>query len=265
MKGFKNRLAEIMAIKNVTKYRLATDCNISPSTVANWLTGKSSPDKSKLNVVAKYLSANIEWLINGEGGMLQYHDEKSEEDAIWNITTHLSLEDVETISNITSIPVERVEGLLKKIQEEYERYNADGDDSFESRMQSEYCKPRIPLSAAAGTLTSATKGVTLKDCEQLPIIHQLPDYDFTIPIKGDSLYPKYESGDEVACKRVDQTRFLQWGKLHVLDTSQGVVIKRIYEDGDKIRCVSYNPEYPDFSIDKNEIYSINLVVGLIRI
>lgn len=126
-------------------------------------------------------------------------------------------------------------------------------------------RPRIPLTAAAGSLTEASEGITIADCEQMPIVQLIPSYDFTIALKGDSLYPKYESGDEVACKRIDQTSFIQWGKLHVLDTSQGVVAKRIYDDGDKIRCVSYNPEYPDFSIDKREIYSISLVVGLIRI
>lgn len=126
-------------------------------------------------------------------------------------------------------------------------------------------RPRVPLTAAAGFLTEAAEGVTLKDCEHIPIIPQMPSYDFTIFLKGDSLYPKYESGDEVACKRVDQTSFIQWGKLHVLDTSQGIIAKRIYEDGSKIRCVSYNSEYPDFSIDKKEIYSISIVVGLVRI
>lgn len=40
--------------------------------------------------------------------------------------------------------------------------------------------------------------------------------------------------------------------------------KKVYEDGDKIRCVSYNPEYPDFSMEKDEIYSMSLVVGLLR-
>lgn len=126
-------------------------------------------------------------------------------------------------------------------------------------------KPRIPYTAAAGSITSAVEGVTESQCEQIPVIPTFPNYDFTIVIKGDSMEPKYEGGDEVACKRVDGTSFIQWGKVHVLDTAQGIVIKRIYEDGDKIKCVSYNPEYPPFSIDKSEIYSISLVVGLLRI
>lgn len=126
-------------------------------------------------------------------------------------------------------------------------------------------KPRIPYTAAAGSITNAVEGVTESQCEQIPVIPTFPNYDFTIVIKGDSMEPKYEGGDEVACKRVDGTSFIQWGKVHVLDTAQGIVIKRIYEDGDKIKCVSYNPEYPPFSIDKSEIYSISLVVGLLRI
>lgn len=126
-------------------------------------------------------------------------------------------------------------------------------------------KPRIPYTAAAGSITNALDGVKEYDCEQIPVIQSFPKYDFTIVIKGDSMEPKYEGGDEVACKRVDGTSFIQWGKVHVLDTAQGIVIKRIYEDGEKIKCVSYNPEYPPFSIDKSEIYSISLVVGLLRI
>lgn len=125
-------------------------------------------------------------------------------------------------------------------------------------------RPRIPYTAAAGSLTSAVEGVMAEQCEQIPRIVAFPDYDFTIIIKGNSMEPKYEGGDEVACKRVDSTSFIQWGKVHVMDTSQGIVIKRVYEDGDKIRCVSYNPEYPDFSICKDEIYSMSLVVGLLR-
>lgn len=126
-------------------------------------------------------------------------------------------------------------------------------------------RPRIPYTAAAGSLTSAVEGITADQCEQIPRINIFPEYDFTIIIKGDSMEPKYEGGDEVACKRIDSTSFVQWGKVHVLDTAQGILIKRTYEDGDKIRCVSYNPEYPDFSIDKSEIYSMSLVVGLIRL
>lgn len=126
-------------------------------------------------------------------------------------------------------------------------------------------RPRIPYDAAAGTLTETVDGVAEYQCEQVPIIGVFPRYDFTIRIVGRSMEPEYFAGDEVACLRVNEKRFLQWGRVHVLDTTQGVVIKRIYDNGDCIVCKSFNPEFPDFSISKEDIRSYNLVVGSIRL
>lgn len=126
-------------------------------------------------------------------------------------------------------------------------------------------RPRIPYDVAAGTLTETVEGVAEYQCEQVPIIGVFPRYDFTIRIVGRSMEPEYFAGDEVACLRVNEKRFLQWGRVHVLDTTQGVVIKRIYDNGDYIVCKSFNPEFPDFSIPKEDIRSYNLVVGSIRL
>jgi phage repressor protein C with HTH and peptisase S24 domain len=79
------------------------------------------------------------------------------------------------------------------------------------------------------------------------------------------MMPNFHPGDEVACLRVNEARFLQWGRVYVLDTEQGIVIKRIYDNGDSIRCASYNPEYPDFNVPKEDIRSYNLVVGALRL
>lgn len=129
----------------------------------------------------------------------------------------------------------------------------------------EETRPRIPYNALAGSLTSAIDGVTIDNCEKIPVIQVFPSYDFTIRITGNSMSPYYESGDEVACKKLDESRFIQWGRPHVLDTTQGVVIKKIYDNGEGIKCVSYNPDFPDFSVPKDEIYSISLVVGSFRL
>ena len=131
-------------------------------------------------------------------------------------------------------------------------------------VSGEKTKPRLPINVAAGRLSEYVIGTRLSDCEQIPIVPQLPDYDFTMIIKGNSMEPKYEGGDEIACKKVIDV--IEWGKTYVLDTEDGPVIKRIYDEGEYIRCVSYNSEeYPDFRIRKESIYGIYRVVGLIRI
>ena len=126
--------------------------------------------------------------------------------------------------------------------------------------------PRIPYTAAAGTLGAiALDGITDEHCERVSVVKSFPRYNFTIVINGDSMEPEYRAGDEVACLALKDSKFVQWGKVHVLDTSQGIIIKKIFDAGESIRCSSTNPMYPDFVIPKDEIYSLNLVVGLLRL
>lgn len=140
--------------------------------------------------------------------------------------------------------------------------STDKSEAQEAENQSSELRPRIPIEVAAGSLAViAENGVSRQDCEMFPKIGQFPSYDFTTFVRGDSMEPKFERGAEIACKRVNGSGFIQWGRVHVLDTSQGAVIKQIYDEEDSIRCKSFNPIYPDFLVPKEEIYSINLVVG----
>ena len=125
-------------------------------------------------------------------------------------------------------------------------------------------RPHIDLYAAGGG-NEVLDGVTLSQCEQVPVVPMLPRYDFTMRVTGESMQPQIRPGDVVACMRIDEPTFLQWGRVHVLSTTQGIVIKKIFDADGGIRCVSFNADYPDFIIPKQDIYSYNLVVGLIRL
>lgn len=127
----------------------------------------------------------------------------------------------------------------------------------------EQTRPRIPMTVAAGTLNGFSDAVQAHQCEQVPVVKMLPDYDYTIIVKGDSMEPKFEGGDEIAIKRVSS--IIEWGKPYVLDTRDGAILKRLYDAGDKYRCVSYNSEYSDIDIPKEDVFGVYRVVGLIRI
>lgn len=126
-------------------------------------------------------------------------------------------------------------------------------------------KPRIPIEAAAGSLSITTDSVTESQCERFPIIPRFPTYDFTIIVKGNSMEPEFCSGDEIACRLIDNPTFIQWGRPHVLDTQQGIVLKSIYNRSNSILCKSYNKDYEDFEIPKDDILHIALVVGSVRL
>lgn len=133
-----------------------------------------------------------------------------------------------------------------------------------SVLESTETRPRLPLNVTAGG-NEILDGATLSQCEQVPVVPMFPQYHFTMRVTGESMQPQINPGDEVACLKIDEPTFLQWGRVHVLFTSQGVIIKKIFDAGEGIRCVSFNPDYPEFTIPKQEIYSFNLVVGLIRL
>ena len=82
-------------------------------------------------------------------------------------------------------------------------------------------------------------------------------------VKGDSMEPKFEGGDEIAIRKVCDV--IEWGKTYVLDTRDGAVLKRLYDNGDNFKCVSFNAEYPDFEVCKADVFGIYKVVGLLRI
>lgn len=140
----------------------------------------------------------------------------------------------------------------------------DGKKSDQFMDRPVETRPRIPFEAAAGSLSIAIGSVHQNDCEHIPIIPTFPRYDFTIVTRGDSMLPEFHSGDELACAFVKESSFIQWGRVHVLDTAQGIVLKKIFDGKKNIVCKSINKEYPDFEVPKDEIYHIALVVGLIR-
>lgn len=126
--------------------------------------------------------------------------------------------------------------------------------------------PLIPVSAMAGALTDEHT-VLEYECERY-VIPVFRGADFLIPLKGSSMYPKYSSGDIVACKRVAMSDlFFQWNKVYVLDTKQGALIKRIKPGSDKdhILIVSDNKDYDPFELPYSAINAVALVIGVIRL
>lgn len=91
--------------------------------------------------------------------------------------------------------------------------------------------------------------------------------DFMIEIDGSSMYPKYSSGDIVACTVLKERQFIQWNKVHVVATKeQGLIVKRIHEGANGcLKMVSDNDNYPPFLVPEEQITGIALVVGVIRL
>ena len=91
-----------------------------------------------------------------------------------------------------------------------------------------------------------------------------------LPVYGDSMYPKYASGEIIAVREVTNHDVLQWGEAYVIMTDEKSnnmrSIKMIYEHADKSKLTlrSSNPNFKgDTIIDKKSITSLYIIKGKI--
>ena len=175
------------------------------------------------------------------------------------------------------IPADR----MKKICELYPGLNRDwllyGEGEMMNKeigilkngKESEYETLLLPVEAFAGGLQMWSDGIRASDCQR--IISPISGVDFAIPVRGDSMEPKFHPGSTLLIKRINEKAFIPWGHPMVIDTENGVLIKNLYPDNDKEsfeECVvaeSLNPKYPPFKIPVSSIYGLYRVMGTVDI
>lgn len=129
----------------------------------------------------------------------------------------------------------------------------------------------IPLvkGTAIGGFGNSNFAIEQRDVKDYYVIpkFQHKKVDFMIEVEGSSMYPKYNSGDVVACRVINEQSFIQWNKTHVVATKdQGIIIKRIKKgENGSLLMVSDNKDYDPFPVPTEEIEGIALVVGVIRL
>ena len=181
-----------------------------------------------MKIINKYPELNSEWILTGEGNMLKENNITPEDSILPLKESHQSLTD-ENFNQKAGIPL-------------------------------------VPLYAMAGAFTGEI-GVMNNECECYSI-PGLNNADYLIQVKGKSMLPTYNSGDIVACRRINmQDAFFQWNRVYVIDTDQGPIMKRIKPGSDKehITIVSDNPEFEPFELHLSKIYHIALVLGCIKL
>ncbi len=105
-----------------------------------------------------------------------------------------------------------------------------------------------------------------------------PAYFVTIPnfiecslalrVSGDSMYPKYRSGDIVVCKLIQDKSTILHGEPYVVITSEYCAVKYVdphQKDKTKIVLRSENPKFKPTEVSKKEVLQLYLVRGKIEI
>lgn len=112
--------------------------------------------------------------------------------------------------------------------------------------------------------------VTEEEVEYFVNYKPFNDCTAYLPVFGDSMYPKYASGEIIAVKAITNFDVLQWGESYVIMTdasTNGIrSIKNIHEHTDRSKIIlrSSNPNFRgDTVIEKKNISSLFIIKGKI--
>lgn len=229
-KGFSKREVELkLSLSNgLISRAIKNNTDIGSDIVANFL--NNYPDISP------------EWLLTGNGSMLRTEQKNS-------------IVPDTNVGNNTPNPV---------ILSGSEGSNQPHKTYFKQEKQ-QYL-PLLPIEAMAGYGKGETQILEL-DTDKF-LVPTFAGAEFLIQVKGSSMYPKYNSGDIVACKKLSIIDlFFQWNKVYVLDTEQGALIKRVKQgkDDNHVLIVSDNTNYDPFELHRSKIHAIAIVIGVIRL
>lgn len=236
---FKNRLKYLIEKEGVTAYRIWKDTSITKGTIANYIEGKTNPNKSNISILANYFNVTEKWLLKGEGNM-------DRSDGIKGEAPYL---------------------ITKSGVKYYEMSNG----KYRMRV------PFVPVKAYAKYIDEYRDAEFLGgEFEEFDFIVDkigLGRY-FAFEIKGDSMddYTKrsLSDGDIVLARELSKEHWRN--KLHtdnfpnwiiVLDNT--ILCKQIAEQNTEkgyIVCRSLNPspEYTDFEIKLDKVYQLCNIV-----
>lgn len=251
----KERILQYLEFKGITKEDFYKKTMISASNFKGpGLKSEIGGDKM-VKILSIYDDINTEWLILGKGNILKT---KNKEIAT-NLNGGENGGENSSKPNVKKMPPFKMD----IVSEPKSIYDIHRKENFQQKGI-----PLIPIDAMAGFGEGSTQVMNYDT--QMYVVPEFTELnvDFMIRVKGSSMYPKYNSGDLVACKKLFKNDiFFQWNKVYVLDTIQGALVKRVKKGIDKehLLLISDNQTYDPIDLPWSDVFSIALVVGVIRL
>lgn len=226
---FKERLLYFIRYMNLTTKAFEQSIGVSNSYIAN-LRKRMGDDVLK-NTLSKYPQLNREWLLTGEGQMLNF----------------------EVYSGLPE---------TTKLPETQEKTAQPSEEICEVEEI-----PIIPKVACIEPNVDTLSYVKHNDVTTSPIVHQFPTSDVWYPVFTDTMSPDYLPGDKVALFAYPKgEEEVLNNRAYVIDTKRnGTILCKLTKTDEGYIARYKNPEYPNDFIKYSDVIRIYKVVGLIRV
>lgn len=122
----------------------------------------------------------------------------------------------------------------------------------------------IPLLPSFSLGISISEFLLSREDDYQRVISPIEGADFAIKMVCDSMSPEYPVGSTMITKKVSADLFLEWGKVYVIDTPNGIMVRRVMpaEGSDEVRCEAINVNYPPITTQRREVCGFYRVVLL---
>ncbi|AEF26174.1 XRE family transcriptional regulator [Streptococcus parauberis] len=201
---------------HLTQKELANLLEIAPTAVSAWEVGRNKPLVDHIDQMAKIFQIKKSQLLGEESSPNVDSQVFTQKDQLTDLFKNLNSEDKNK--------------LLEMAQEMQED-------------TSEYYEITVTTKLAAGI------GYAFNDYDQEKVIvgNRPPRYDVASFVFGDSMEPKYHSGDIVYL--ADRGLSSYSGEVCAVAYEGKTYIKRLYTEAGYLRLESLNPKYDDIFID----------------
>lgn len=226
MYKFGVKIALAIKEKGISQKELARIVNISQNGLINYLKDKRSVDAGLLGRIAQTLDKPIAWFYD-------QHDLNNKND------------DLNISDDVLNFSVKEKEPhYIPKIV----TVDTSGKDNV----------VLVPAKAAAGYL---------RGFEDPQYMSELPSYRLPninggtfrmFEITGESMYPTLKDADIVVCEWVTEPRHIRSDNIHVIITSEGILVKRVENQSNQgfLLLHSDNHQYEALKMPLNSIYEV---------
>lgn len=166
------------------------------------------------------------------------------------------------------------ENCITKNKEQINNQSAQID---KSNFKNENNSNQVPLAQAQLKPIIPSELYERLDCDINEYIHdnlnnircsetikQFAPFSYFFEVMGDAMSPYFLPSDMLALKIQPHPFMVENGRVYVIDTRIGVIMRMLYRNGENFLAKAFNPRYTELPIQSSDVYNIYKVVGLIR-
>ena len=225
-----DRFLQYIDSKGINENQATKDCNLSQGLIHQAKSGKSDLGQKTIDkILIRYQDLNKVWLLTGDGEMLNYEIDKTDDPPPQMIT----------LSKTENLPV-------KSYTSGVPYYNVDFLGGFDIVINDQTIVPEYCIDFKQYNKATCWCDIT-----------------------GHSMEPEINSGDIIALKEIEDFSFLPYGEIYAIITSNGMrTVKRIgpASSPDMYALIPTNksPEYGIQEIPKEMIVRVFSVLGCMK-